>query len=87
MSVIDGLIVTPQGEIDIVEGVNNKVPNQSTLHTSPSKSCNRRVDAPLLFPLRLFHAIIPTDDRVRLRVVSKPPAVPNLLPFQNERRT
>lgn len=30
------LIVTTQGEIDIVEGVNNVAPDQSTLHTSAS---------------------------------------------------
>ncbi|KAG9310378.1 glycoside hydrolase family 16 protein [Chiua virens] len=29
-----------EGEIDIVEGVNNMVPNQSTLHTSASRCCN-----------------------------------------------
>ena len=41
-------MVTTQGEIDIVEGVNNKVPNLSTLHTSASKCTNGRIYVLLL---------------------------------------
>lgn len=38
------LTVTAQGEIDIIEGVNNKIPNQSTLHTSAGRYSNSGID-------------------------------------------
>lgn len=53
MSDINASIDHAQGEIDIVEGVNGKGPNQSTLHTSASECFNNTIDVLLLILLQI----------------------------------
>ncbi|KAH0828177.1 2 beta-glucan [Lanmaoa asiatica] len=47
------LTISAQGEIDIVEGVNDVTPNQSTLHTSASRCFNDRINVLLLILLQI----------------------------------
>lgn len=78
-------MVSVQGEIDIVEGVNSKEPNQSTLHTSASKYFDSRIDLPSHPPRRLCHAILSMDDWVRLSPALQSTRDSHYYPFQNER--
>lgn len=56
-----------QGEVDILEGVNDQGPNAATLHTGPGKRCNMRILANILNgSRRLHHASIARTDRVCL---------------------
>lgn len=58
-----------KGEVDIVEGVNDHVPNQSTLHTGPGcyysrEDTDRAMLTFLCFASRMHHAIYEYSNRV-----------------------
>ena len=64
----------PQGEVDIVEGVNDQGPNASSLHTGPSMCSVITVVIRLVMDRtelasRLHYAIVTLGDRVSVHLV------------------
>jgi hypothetical protein len=54
-----------QGEVDIVEGVNDQTPNKCSLHTGSSKITFEEKLWVLKSVFRLHHALFWLNDRVR----------------------
>ena len=55
----------PQGEIDILEGVNNMTPNTATLHTGSSNKFSSHTLLSFNPPVRLSHVVVTRYDWVR----------------------